>query len=212
MAIDVANRTTGGKIWEEKSTSVSHHQMRRNCDGLSGCTIWTTTEWSIWRRCVSSSRLWIALRASNLVSYKLTKRQHWKMFEGVIRYDENGNPQTIASTRQRAEEIFKVSITSCYRQVSFSWSQVKLWIQHIFNFPLKLMKNDVHFPGHWQGQWWGVELGRVHGKLCSVKFHLQDFWIIKSKKQITFYVHLSVCTVFFLYGPPWPSNLMSDMI
>jgi len=26
---------------------------------------------------------------------------------GVIRYDENGNPQTIASTRQRAEEIFK---------------------------------------------------------------------------------------------------------
>ena len=69
MAIDVANRTTGGKIWEEKPTLVSHHQMRRNCDGLSGCTIWTTTGWSIWRRCVSSSRLWIALRASNLVSY-----------------------------------------------------------------------------------------------------------------------------------------------
>ena len=35
--------------------------------------------------------------------------KNWeKIFEGVIRYDENGNPQTIASTRQRAEEIFKV--------------------------------------------------------------------------------------------------------
>ena len=31
-----------------------------------------------------------------------------KIFEGVIRYDESGNPQKIASTRQRAEEIFKV--------------------------------------------------------------------------------------------------------
>ena len=37
-----------------------------------------------------------------------------KVFEGVIRYDENGNPQTIASTRQRAEEIFKV------RKISFN--------------------------------------------------------------------------------------------
>ena len=113
MAIDVANRTTGGKIWEEKPRSVSHHQMRRNCDGLSGCTTWTTTGWSIWRRCLSSSRLWIALRASNLVSCTADQEATVKNVEGVIRYDENGNPQTIASTRQRAEEIFKVSKTSC---------------------------------------------------------------------------------------------------
>ena len=31
-----------------------------------------------------------------------------EMLEGVIQYDESGNPQKIASTRQRAEEIFKV--------------------------------------------------------------------------------------------------------
>ena len=62
---------------------------------------------------MSLSRLWIALRESNLVSCTADQEATVKNVEGVIRYDENGNPQTIASTRQRAEEIFKVSKTSC---------------------------------------------------------------------------------------------------
>ena len=31
---------------------------------------------------------------------------------GVIRYDENGNPQTILSTKQRAQELFEVEFFS----------------------------------------------------------------------------------------------------
>ena len=38
-----------------------------------------------------------------------------KIAKGVIRYDENGNPQTIASTKQRAEEIFRV------RKITFTF-------------------------------------------------------------------------------------------
>ena len=55
-----------------------------------------------------------------------------KIAKGVIRYDENGNPQTIASTKQRAEEIFrvrKITFTFCckVKQNLYFFTKAKCW-------------------------------------------------------------------------------------
>ena len=53
-------------------------------------------------------RLSIALRELNQVVLKYLVKKSMMRISGVIRYDENGNPQAIASTKQRAEELFEV--------------------------------------------------------------------------------------------------------
>ena len=59
-----------------------------------------------------------------------------KIAKGVIRYDENGNPQTIASTKQRAEEIFrvrKITFTFCWKvkQNLYLYTIAKCWLDEM---------------------------------------------------------------------------------
>ena len=130
MAIDVANRTTGGFILK-KITYVLHNIQDE--EKLR----WSFRLYDMDNNGVIDIEEMVVI-IETLDSIEGVKpgdrnvEEKNKITKGVIRYDENGNPQTIASTKQRAEEIFrvrKITFTFCckVKQNLYFFTKAKCW-------------------------------------------------------------------------------------